>query len=102
MCGRLLARLLANRSADDAITFVAFRLVDPPGPVVACSTPGQFRCYTCSGVGIVDDVDRFSTYTGPGSDSMEEPPARRHRGRPARPFLATQRRTPLELALAQL
>src|ERR1051326_4968905 len=99
-CGRLLSRLLANRSADNSIAFVALRPIDPPGPVVALSAPRQFRCYTCSGLGIVDDVDVFSTSAELGSE--HEPPMKMGRGRPVRPFQPTAPKTPLELALEQI
>jgi|SRR5690348_11577475 len=100
MCGRLLSRLLGNRMTDQTISFVAVRPIDPPGPVVAWSAPRQFRCLTCSGMGIVDDMDVFSTCAE--VEAQDEPTVRTGAGRPTRPFHPIARRTPLELALAKL
>ena len=108
MCGRLIGRLLGVSCLTQReyhllgrpIAFVAFRPINPPGPIVAYSTPHPFRCYTCRGTGAVDEIELFSTYVE--SNAIDALPAKRGRGRPARPFRGQQSRTPLQLALAEL
>jgi hypothetical protein len=70
MCGRLLGRLLGSaqkhengdRSAGYPVAFLAFRPLDPPGPIVPFSARLRFRCALCGGAGVLDDTDVFSTY----------------------------------------
>ena len=73
MCGRLLGRLLGSaqqhengdHSAGRPVAFIAFRPLDPTGPIVPF-TPGlRFRCTLCSGAGALADVEVFSTYDEP-------------------------------------
>jgi hypothetical protein len=70
MCGRLLGRLLGSaqkhdngdRSAGYPVAFLAFRPLDPPGPIVPFTARLRFRCTLCGGAGALDDTDVFSTY----------------------------------------
>ena len=100
MCGRLLGRLLGNRSTDTTIVFIAFRPMNPPGPIVVWSMPGPIRCCTCRGIGTVDEVEIFSTYVR--VTAAADPPVKLGRGRPVRPFLDKPECTPLQAALAEL
>jgi len=101
MCGRLLGRLLGSaqqhengdHSAGRPVAFIAFRPLDPTGPIVRF-TPGlRFRCTLCGGAGALDNVEVFSTYdetydeAPPHHESEVEEHAegRRPRGRPGRP-----------------
>lgn len=97
MCGRLLGRLLGSaqqhengdHSAGRPVAFIAFRPLDPTGPIVRF-TPGlRFRCTLCSGAGALADVEVFSTYDEPpphpSSEDEEHAEERRPRGRPGRP-----------------
>jgi hypothetical protein len=114
MCGRLLGRLLGvapvrtdgDRSAGDPVAFVAFRPIDPPGPIVAYSPSLRFRCSACSGIGALDEIELFSTYdeVAPAdqAEAEEDEPVKRGRGRPVQPFEVKSRGTPLQVALAEL
>ena len=108
MCGRLLGRLLGvsrttsleHHSVGDTVAFIAFRPIDPPGPVVAFTRPRPFTCDTCRGTGRVDEMELFSTYAE--FSTVQDPAVKRSRGRPPRPFRKLQGSTPLQLALARL
>src|SRR5438477_10533375 len=108
MCGRPLGRLLGVSRIPECdqqfttrpVAFVAFRPLDPPGPVVAYRVPRIFRCRTCRGSGAVDEIEFFSTFAE--VTAADEPAAKRGRGRPPRPFQDTPRGTPLQRALAAL
>jgi hypothetical protein len=70
MCGRLLGRLLGSaqqhkngdHSAGRPVAFIAFRPLDPPGPIVPFTPRLRFKCTLCGGAGALDDVEVFSTY----------------------------------------
>jgi hypothetical protein len=96
MCGRLLGRLLGiarpqengNRSAGHPVAFLAFRPLDPPGPIVAFAPGLRFRCTLCGGAGALDDIEVFSTYDEASADAADEEresELNRLRGRPGRP-----------------
>jgi DNA-directed RNA polymerase subunit N (RpoN/RPB10) len=91
MCGRVLGRLVGPLPADHASRsisgrppkFAAFR---PAGgadvPAVRLQGGEQFRCFTCGGRAIMDEVETFSTY----EDIDEETEQRPRRGRPPKPW----------------
>ena len=99
MCGRLLGRLLGaarpqdngDRSAGHPVAFLAFRPLDPPGPIVPFAPGLRFRCCLCGGAGALDDIDVFSTYDEAPADAEDEEReheqnrVRRRPGRPPRP-----------------
>jgi dolichol-phosphate mannosyltransferase len=96
MCGRLLGRLLGtaqarpdgDRSAGEPVALLAFRPIDPPGPIVAYSSSLRFRCNACGGIGAMDDIELFSTYDDVASedesDTYDDEPVTRVKGRPPR------------------
>ena len=94
MCGRVLGRLvgplpadLAGRSmAGGTPRFAAFRPADGSAPMLRLSGTEQFRCGTCGGGVIMDELETFSTY----EDIDDEVEQRPRRGRPPKPW----RRTP--------
>ena len=94
MCGRVLGRLVgplpaSKPSASDRPTwprFAAFRPADLSTPTVRLSGSESFRCQTCGGGVIMDELETFSTY----EDIDDEAEQRPRRGRPPKPW----RRTP--------
>jgi hypothetical protein len=91
MCGRVLGRLVgplpAEYSGQRSLvgrrpTFAAFRPVDPSAPAVRLSGGERFRCSTCGGGAIMDEVETFSTYDDV-DDELDERP---RRGRPPKPW----------------
>jgi hypothetical protein len=113
MCGRLLGRLLGaarpqdngDRSAGHPVAFLAFRPLDPPGPIVPFAPGLRFRCCLCGGAGALDDIDVFSTYDEAPADADDEEGeyernrVRRRPGRPPRP-VPRERSSGLHTALA--
>jgi hypothetical protein len=114
MCGRLLGRLLGiahtrpdgDRSAGDPVAFIAFRPIDPPGPIIPYSASLRFRCTACKGIGAMDDVELFSTYddlpTGDENADDGDEPSTPTRGRPPRPFEVKKPVSSVQVALAEL
>jgi hypothetical protein len=95
MCGRIIGRLVGPLAPGDLVKrsptgrppqFEAFRPADTRVPAVRLMGGEQFRCTTCGGAVIMDEVETFSTYT----DVDEEQEERPRRGRPPKPW----RRTP--------
>lgn len=91
MCGRVIGRLVGPLPAGDPSTrslagrpphFSAFRPADTSVPAVRLVGGEQFRCTTCGGAVIMDELETFSTYTDLG-DEVEERPKR---GRPPKPW----------------
>jgi hypothetical protein len=70
MCERLIGRLLGSRTCEvsrrrpsgAAVSFFAYRSADRRHRVAAFRPSMGFRCTTCGGSGVVDDVEFFSTY----------------------------------------
>jgi DNA-directed RNA polymerase subunit N (RpoN/RPB10) len=96
MCGRVIGRLvgpahasrqMAARGAGRWPQFAAFRPADASIPAVRLIGDERFRCTTCGGVVIIDELERFSTYADIDDDALENRP---RRGRPPKPW----RRTP--------
>jgi len=94
MCGRVLGRLfgpipageVGRSMAGSLPRFAAFRPADGATPLVRLSGAEQFRCQTCGGGVIMDELETFSTY----EDIDDEAEQRPRRGRPPKPW----RRTP--------
>ena len=95
MCGRVIGRLVGPLPPGDptqrtlagrAPHFAAFCPADTSAPAVRLSGGEQFRCTTCGGAVIMDELETFSTYADLGDDEDERP----RRGRPPKPW----RRTP--------
>src|SRR5262245_7135785 len=93
MCGRVLGRLVAPVSpgltgrsmAAGVPRFSAFRPADGITPTVRLSGGEQFRCRTCGGGVIMDELETFSTY----EDIDDEAEPRPRRGRPPKPWRRT-------------
>src|SRR5882672_9701801 len=98
MCGRVLGRLvgpmpaaLVGRSlASGPPRFAAFRPADATGPAVRLVGGEHFRCRTCGGVVIMDELETFSTY----EDIDDELEQRPRRGRPPKPWRHTATTSP--------
>jgi hypothetical protein len=95
MCGRVIGRLVGPLPVSEegrrALVgrppqFAAFRPSDNSVPAVRLLGGEQFRCATCGGGVIMDELETFSTY----EDIDEELDERPRRGRPPKPW----RRTP--------
>jgi hypothetical protein len=75
-CARLLGRLLGaarqlsngTRGAGQPASFLGFRPIEPPGPIVPYTSDLKFRCAACGGAGVLDDIETFSTYDSAGID----------------------------------
>ena len=94
MCGRVVGRLVGPLPATDAAKraqagrfpqFAAFRPADLSVPAVRLMGGEHFRCTTCGGGVIMDELETFSTY----EDLDEEVEARPRRGRPPKPWRRT-------------
>ncbi|MBV8714209.1 MAG: hypothetical protein JO020_09990 [Chloroflexi bacterium] len=95
MCGRVIGRLVGPLPAGDPAQrslagrlpqFAAFRPADGHMPAVRLSGGEQFRCTTCGGAVIMDELETFSTYTDI-DDELEDRP---RRGRPPKPWRRTE------------
>jgi hypothetical protein len=90
MCGRVVGRLVGpmpDESARRALAgrppqFAAFRPADGSVPAVRLVGGEQFRCTTCGGGVLMDELEMFSTYEDIVEDSDERP----RRGRPPKPW----------------
>jgi DNA-directed RNA polymerase subunit N (RpoN/RPB10) len=91
MCGRVIGRLVgplpATESERRALAgrppqFAAFRPADNSEPAVRLVGREQFRCTTCGGGVIMDELETFSTY----EDVIDELDTRPRRGRPPKPW----------------
>lgn len=97
MCGRVIGRLVGPMPVGDPEKrtlagrlphFSAFRPADTQVPATKLVGGEQFRCTTCGGAVIMDELETFTTY----SDIDDEDEERPRRGRPPKPW----RRTPSE------
>jgi DNA-directed RNA polymerase subunit N (RpoN/RPB10) len=95
MCGRVIGRLIGPAPADKDLgsarvgrppQFAAFRPTDTSVLTVRLVGGERFRCTTCGGGVIMDELETFSTYEDIDEDDEERP----RRGRPPKPW----RRTP--------
>jgi DNA-directed RNA polymerase subunit N (RpoN/RPB10) len=90
MCGRVVGRLVGPLPTDAdrrALTarppqFAAFRPANTSVPAVRLVGGEQFRCTTCGGGVIMDELETFSTY----DDIDDELDERPRRGRPPKPW----------------
>jgi DNA-directed RNA polymerase subunit N (RpoN/RPB10) len=91
MCGRIIGRLVGPMAQEDPLKrsavgrphqFAAFRPADTREAAVRLTGGEQFRCTTCGGAVLMDDVETFSTY----ADIDEEQEDRPRRGRPPKPW----------------
>lgn len=101
MCGRVQGRLVGPLPATQVKggwpRFAAFRPADASVPTVRLMGGEQFRCRTCGGGVIMDEVETFSTY----EDVPDEIEQRPRRGRPPKPWRRTAGTTWLdELGIA--
>lgn len=96
LCGRVMGRLLgplppggrtgpARPTAGRYDQFVAFRPADAEQPVARLTGTENFRCRSCGGGAILDDVETFTTY----DEVVDEPAERPRRGRPPKPWRHT-------------
>jgi hypothetical protein len=86
LCGRVMGRLVgpvtdAGLLAGQSPAFSAFRPADPNASAVRLGGGEQFRCGTCGGPALMDEVETFSTY-----DDRDEDVDRPRRGRPPKPW----------------
>ena len=90
MCGRVIGRLVgplpteADRRAlaGRPPQFAAFRPANTNVPAVRLVGGEHFRCTTCGGGVIMDELETFSTYEDIDDDLDERP----RRGRPPKPW----------------
>jgi hypothetical protein len=91
MCGRVTGRLVGPLPPGDETRrsfagapppFAAFRPADASGRAVRIVGGEQFRCTTCGGGVIMDELEMFSTY----EDIDDELDERPRRGRPPKPW----------------
>jgi hypothetical protein len=89
MCGRVQGRLVgalpATQIRRGPPRFAAFRPADASTPAVRLVGGEQFRCRTCGGGVIMDELETFSTY----EDVPEDGERRPRRGRPPKPWRST-------------
>ena len=94
MCGRVTGRLVGPLPPGDAARrslvgpppqFAAFRPADASEPAVRIVGGEHFRCTTCGGGVIMDELETFSTY----EDIDDELDERPRRGRPPKPWRRT-------------
>ncbi len=90
LCGRLQGRLIGplpeghdrRAVARTDVQFAAFCPADRSIPAMRLAGGERFRCLTCGGGVLVDEVHVFSTYPEP----VDEPSAQPRRGRPPKPW----------------
>ncbi len=91
MCGRVIGRLVGPLPAADPAAdlrtgrvphFAAFRPSDTSVPTVRLVGGEHFRCTTCGGGVMMDELETFSTYEDIDDDLEERP----RRGRPPKPW----------------
>jgi hypothetical protein len=94
MCGRVHGRLVGPLPAAQVgratfaglPRFAAFRPADGSTPAVRLVGGETFRCHTCGGGVIMDELETFSTY----EDIEDDPEQRPRRGRPPKPWRRTE------------
>ncbi len=91
MCGRVIGSLTSplpddntpgQQPANGALQFPMFRPADANRSAVHLVGGEQFRCSTCGGGVVMDELEKFSTY----AKVDDEPDARPRRGRPPKPW----------------
>lgn len=95
MCGRIIGRLVGPLPPGDPDRrtlagrlphFAAFRPADARIPAVRLVGGEHFRCTTCGGAVIMDELETFSTYAEVDEEHEERP----RRGRPPKPWRRTE------------
>jgi hypothetical protein len=87
MCGRVQGRLVGPLPSSQAgrslglPKFAAFRPADDGVPAVRLLGGEQFRCRTCGGGLLMDELETFSTYA-----DIDDEEKRPRRGRPPKPW----------------
>jgi hypothetical protein len=76
----------AGVRSEQPVRFAAFRPADSCLPAQRLIGGEQFRCMTCGGSVMVDQLEEFSTYADI-DEEVEGPPGR---GRPITPWPCTQ------------
>jgi len=92
MCARVLGRLLGTVAKEghvgwptgQAHRFSVFHPAEPGEPVRRLTGFERFRCGACGGGALIDEVETFSTCLD--AENLNEPGARRRRGRPPKPW----------------
>jgi hypothetical protein len=89
LCGRVLGKFVgslaegqARPTAGRMSQFSWFRSADASVPVMRINGRQTFRCDTCGGASITDEVETFTTYD---DEAIEDEP-RSRRGRPPKPW----------------
>jgi len=90
LCGRVQGRLVGPLPASNVggsfaggrPRFASFRPADASSPAVRLYGGEQFRCRTCGGGLLMDELETFSTY----ADIDDELEQRPRRGRPPKPW----------------
>jgi DNA-directed RNA polymerase subunit N (RpoN/RPB10) len=95
MCGRVIGRLVGPAPATEAERlatrgrpprFAAYRPADSSLPAIRLQGGESFRCTTCGGGVMMDELESFSTYADVEDD---EEVTRPRRGRPPKPWRRT-------------
>ena len=93
MCGRLVGQLVGRRTpattaavaAGKLPPFDVFRPADNTAPTLRLVGGEQFRCGTCGGSVLMDQVEAFSAYVDVDEEVEDGP----RRGRPMKPWRRT-------------
>ena len=93
MCGRVAGQLVgrmpppttAGGASGKPPRFVIFRPADQAAPTMRLVGGEQFRCGTCGGSVIMDQMEAFSAYVDVDEEDEQGP----RRGRPAKPWRRT-------------
>jgi hypothetical protein len=88
LCGRRLGQLFgrSERVGTRPAPFTVLRPVGPGQPSRRLAGTETFRCSTCGGPAVVDEVRDLTIYTDDGVDDENETPRPRRRGRPPKPW----------------
>lgn len=87
LCGRALGQLFGRAGTGPrAFPYTVLRPRDPGQPSRRLAGTETFRCGTCGGPGVVDEVRDFTIYADDGGAEDEEEARPRRRGRPPKPW----------------
>ncbi len=85
-CGRSIGQVLAIAESGRLVEwprdtpFAVFRSARPGAKSIRLSGVERFRCSTCGGFGIIEEVEQFATELF--NDRVEKPPRRGRRPKP--------------------
>ena len=107
LCGRTLGRLVGAAPAAGSLQsrlarwnpisqFQFFRAADPAEPLLRLTGREHFRCATCGGGVMIDDLESFTTY----EDVVDDEPRKGQVGRPPKAFKRLADPRLVELGLA--